>query len=280
MRFPESLASPALALALAAVAAVAMAAPPAMTPQAARAEVEQRLKEQLPGVPESSYALGAAAFDEELRRRIEENASAAQPIVEAGKRLWNRKFRDGRSLARCFPNGGRRIATAYPQYDPRLKVVVTLEMAINQCLKLHREPMLDVADAGTMGALVAYVRSLSSGRKVAVRVPGAAFAKFEEGRRLYHTRLGQRNFACASCHVQGAGRRYDGAMLSPAIGQATHFPVVAEGRAVTLHARIRRCLELMGAAPFAAGSEELNHLEYFLTYLANGEKLAPNAWRP
>ena len=38
----------------------------------------------------------------------------------------------------------------------------------------------------------------------------------------------------------------------------------------------------MGAAPFAAGSEELNNLEYFLTYLSNGlalqgQPLAPGA---
>ena len=36
----------------------------------------------------------------------------------------------------------------------------------------------------------------------------------------------------------------------------------------------------MGAAPFAAGSEELNHLEYFLTYLSNGLALKANPWRP
>jgi L-cysteine S-thiosulfotransferase len=35
----------------------------------------------------------------------------------------------------------------------------------------------------------------------------------------------------------------------------------------------------MGAAPFAPGSEELNHLEYFLAYLSNGLPLKANAWR-
>jgi len=36
----------------------------------------------------------------------------------------------------------------------------------------------------------------------------------------------------------------------------------------------------MGAAPFPAGSDELNHLEYFLTYLSNGQTLKANVWRP
>jgi sulfur-oxidizing protein SoxA len=68
--------------------------------------------------------------------------------------------------------------------------------------------------------------------------------------------------------------------LSPAIGQATHWPVIRGESVVTLQARIRECLELMGAAPFAAGSDELNHLEYFLTFLSNGLPLKANAWRP
>ena len=68
--------------------------------------------------------------------------------------------------------------------------------------------------------------------------------------------------------------------LSPAIGQATHWPILRGGVPVTLQARIRECLELMGAAPFPAGSDELNNLEYFLTYLSNGLPLRANPRRP
>lgn len=263
----------ATALALAAAASHA-------SHDAIKKDIAARLQAQLPALAPADYALGAAAFDLELRARVEENGAAAAAIVEAGQKLWNRKFRDGRTLAACFPNGGRRIAASYPQYDTRLKRVVTLEMAVNQCLKTHSEALYDPADPQTMGAATAYLRSLSNGMKLAVRVPAAAEERFEEGRRLYFTRMGQRNFACASCHIHGAGRRFTETPLSPAIGQATHWPVARDGSAVTLHARIRECLELMGAAPFAAGSEELNHLEYFLAYLSNGLPLKANAWRP
>ena len=85
--------------------------------------------------------------------------------------------------------------------------------------------------------------------------------------------------ACASCHVQAAGRRYAGTPLSPAIGQAVRWPFIRGAVPVTLQAQIRECLERMGAAPFAAGSEELNDLEYFLTYLSNGLPVKANAWR-
>ena len=272
MRFPSRLFIAFIALAFSAGAHAAA--------EQVRTQIAARLQPQLTGVAPADYALGAAAIDPELRAKVQENASAAAPVVEAGKALWARKFRNGRTLAACFPNGGRRVAATYPQYDSRVKRIVTLEMAVNQCLKANGEPLYDMADAQTMGAVMAYLRSLADGQKVAVRMPAAAEDRFESGRRLYFTRMGQRNFACASCHVQGAGKRYGNEVLSPAIGQASHWPLVRGGRAVTLQARIRECLELMGAAPFPAGADELNQLEYFLTYLSNGLTLRANAWRP
>ena len=269
MRFPSLAAGVLACAALSALAA----------PAGVKEEIAARLASQLPGVPVAEYALGAAAFDGDLREQLQQNAAAGAPVAEAGKKLWNAKFKDGRTLSGCFPNGGRRIAATYPQYDSKLKRVITLETAINQCLKAHNEPVYEPAEPATMGAVVAYLRLLADGRKVDVRVPAAAEARFEQGRRLYFTRMGQRNFACASCHVQGAGKRYGEVPLSPAIGQATHWPVIRGGQPMTLQARMRECLELMGAAAFPAGSEELNDLEYFLTYLSNGQVLKANAWR-
>jgi len=263
------------------LASLALAAPAhAAPPDDARNAIAAALRERLPELAPQDYALGAAAFDPELRRLGEENAGASAPVIEAGKALWTRKFKNGRTLSGCFPNGGQRVAALYPQFDPKLKRVITLEMAINQCLRSHKEDLYDHSDAKTMGAVTAYLRSLSNGQKVAVRVPGPAEERFEQGRRMYFSRVGQRNFACASCHVQGAGKRYGDTPLSPVVGQATHWPVIRKGEPIMLQERMRECLELMGAAPFPAGSDELNTLEYFLTYLSNGLPLAANPWRP
>jgi len=276
MRCPDPLRAALLAAALLAPVAALAAA------EQVRAELAARLKTTLPALVPADYALGSAAFDPELRAMgdANANAAAASGVLEEGKRIWQRKFKDGRTLSLCFPNGGRRIVGAYPQYDSRLKRVVTLETAINQCLKAHKEPLLDADDPRTMGAAVAYLRSLSDGQKVAVRVSAAAEARFQEGQRLYMTRMGQQNFACASCHVQGAGKRYADRALSPPPGQAVHGTVIRDGMAIGLQTRIRECLERMGAAPFAVGSEELNNIEYFLTYLSNGLTLKANPWRP
>ena len=237
MRFPRTIAALAMFAATACFAA----------PEAVRDEIARRLKEQLQDVPLADYPLGAAAFDAQLRERVLQNETAGAEAIAAGQKLCSAKFKDGRSLSGCFPNAGRRIAATYPQYDSKLKRVITLETAINQCLKSHNEAIYDATDPATMGAVLAYLRSLADGRKVAVRVPASAQERFEQGRRLYFTRLGQRNFACASCHVQGAGKRYGELPLSPAIGQASHWPVIRDG--VTLQARMRECLEWAPPSP-------------------------------
>jgi sulfur-oxidizing protein SoxA len=273
MRFPD-LRIPALAALLASCLCAAAA-----TPEAVKNDIASRLQAAWPAVRPADWVLGSAAFDEELRAQLEQNEAAGEAVVAAGKKAWERRFKNGRSLGACFPNGGRRVVGAYPLYDARAKRVVTLEIAINQCLKGHGEPVMEL-DSPAMAAVTAYLRSLSNGQKVAVRVPAAAQERFNQGQRLYVTRMGQRNYACASCHVQVAGKRYEETPLSPAIGQGTHWPLIRDGAAVTMQMRMRECLELMGAAPFPAGSEELNHLEYFLTYLSNGLPLKANAWRP
>jgi sulfur-oxidizing protein SoxA len=43
--------------------------------------------------------------------------------------------------------------------------------------------------------------------------------------------------------------------------------------------RYRRCLEQMRAPPLAAGSEELNNLEYFHSYLSKGLPLRASVYR-
>jgi sulfur-oxidizing protein SoxA len=255
-----------------ALAATALAA--SGSAEDVRKEIAARVEAQLAASAALAGAQPAPAGD------AAPSAPAGPSPLERGKALWTRKFKDGRTLASCYPNGGRRIASAYPLYDSRVKRVVTLEMSINQCLKVHKEPLLETSDAQTMGVLTAYLRSLAAGRKIAVRVPAAAESRFEQGRRLYFTRFGQRNFACASCHVQNAGRIYADQVLSGVVGQAARWPFIRNGQAVTLQMQIRDCLDRMGAAPFGPGSDEMNDLEYFLTYLSNGAALSPNTPRP
>lgn len=277
MRFPEPKILAALALA-AGLPLQALAGA-----ESVRIEIVSGIREQFPSLTPSELGSGSAAFDADRQALAERNTPApgAAEAIQAGKRIWNRKFANGRSLAGCFPNGGKRIAAVYPQYDRRVKRVVSLETAVNQCLKTHGEPLLDAGDPDGMGVVLAYLRSLSEGRKISVRVSSPqAEERFEEGRRLYFTRMGQRNFACASCHVNHAGRFLGDTAIPAPVGAAAQWPQLRDGRALTLQMRVRECLERMGAAPFPAGSDELAHLEYFLSYLSNGIPIRANVWRP
>jgi sulfur-oxidizing protein SoxA len=92
--------------------------------------------------------------------------------------------------------------------------------------------------------------------------------------------MGQQNYACASCHLRHAGKYFGDSAIPAPVGAATQWPHVRDGRPQTLQMRVRECLERMGASPFPAGSDELAHLEFFLTYLSNGLVIRPNAWRP
>jgi L-cysteine S-thiosulfotransferase len=277
MRFPERAAFAAIVLALAMPLAAFAGA------ESVRSDIVTRIREMHPSVAPADLASGPMAFDPALLAEAERNkpAPGAAEAIEAGRRIWTRKFANGRSLSGCFPNGGRRIAATYPQYDQRVKRLVTLETAINQCLKSHGQPLLDAGDPESMGVVLAYLRSLSEGQKIAIKVASPqAEARFEEGRRLYFTRMGQQNYACASCHLRHAGRFYGDAAIPAPVGAAVQWPYLRDGRPVTLQMRMRECLDRMGAAPFPAGSDELAHLEYFLSYLSNGMVLRPNAWRP
>ena len=90
-------------------------------------------------------------------------------------------------------------------------------------------------------------------------------AKYEAGKDLFFRRIGQLNAACAGCHVYNAGNIMRMEIISPALGQATHWPIFRGGEELmTFQGRFKRCMEQMRAVPYGFDSEEWNNLEYFL----------------
>lgn len=240
-------------------------------------------KEKFPEFPLDAYVDGALMLSRDAKSQFDTimEFPPFQGELDLGKTLWEKPFANGRRFADCFPDQGRNVAGNYPEYDATGDKVVTFEMAINRCLKQNGEPEFRYSDRSTMGILTAYARSLSDGMRVNIRVehPGA-LAKYEDGKRRYYQRAGQYNFACASCHMANAGRILRTEILSPALGQTTHWPVFRGGESLnTLQMRYRRCLEQMRAEPLLPGSEELNNLEYFHSYLSNGLPMQASVYR-
>jgi L-cysteine S-thiosulfotransferase len=244
------------------------------TPEQDRASIVSVVQKKFPGVPIEEWSLGGATFTPgtTVTPLGGSNATNTNDILAIGKRQWERKFANGKTFAACFPNGGKRIAATYPQVDAATREITTLEIAINNCLKLHNETPLTSKDALVMGALVAYLHSLSVGQKLTVRVTNpAARDRYDAGRRWFTKRIGERDMACASCHVLQAGQLVDGVGVSPAVGQVLSWPRVEPGGKIrSLHQQFQRCMARVGAEPFAPGSDEFNNLQYFLATLSNG----------
>lgn len=262
--------------------AVPASAPtPQMSPEQERLYLIQVLQKRLPGTNPGDWVVGGVAFEPGVQAipLTADNATNSADILAIGKKLWNRKFSDGKSLANCFPNGGRRVAAAYPQFDTATKQVVTFELAINRCLQLHRETPIDFANAAVIGPLSAYGKSLAEGQRLTVRVSGqSARDRYDAGKSWFQQRIGQQNMACASCHVLNAGGQYQNAGLAPAVGQAVSWPRIQPGGSIrTLQAQFQRCMQRTGAEPFAVGSDEFNNLEYYLAFMSNSLPLRPLA---
>jgi sulfur-oxidizing protein SoxA len=253
------------------------------SPEQDRAAFIALYKERFPAIPLENYVNGALMLSSDAKAQFDSimEFPPFQGDIDDGRSLWETPFGNGKTFSGCFPNGGRNVAGNYPYYDPGSDKVITFEMAVNRCRRDNGEAEYKYDDKRTMGAITAFARTLSDGMRVNVRVDGSgALKKYEQGKKLYFSRIGQYNFACASCHMANAGKILRTEILSPAVGQTTHWPVFRGGDKLnTLHMRYRRCMEQMRAAPFAAGSEELNNLEYFHSYLSNGLPMRASVYR-
>lgn len=253
------------------------------SPEQDRQHLIEVYKKELPNVKFDDYVHGALALNKDALEQYQ-SIMEMPPWLDAldqGKKLWETPFKNGKTYADCFPNGGKHVAGDYPQYDKKLKKVVTFDMALNLCREQNGEAPYDLSDVKTMGTLEAYARTLSDGMEMNIKVDGpGALAAYNKGRDLFYSRRGQLNFACATCHVGNAGKRVRVELLSPTIGQATHWPVFrGTGTLTTLQRRYQQCQKNVRAVPFKIGSEEYNDLEYFHSYMSNGLPLQAAVWR-
>ena len=253
------------------------------SPESDRQALTKYYTEKYPNIKIDDYVYGALAFDADSKSQYD--AIMEFPPFEAdidkGRKLWETPFKNGKTYADCLPNGGKQIAGNFPMFDDAAGKVVTLSDAINACRTANGEEAYKVADAKTMGLLTAYMRTLSDGMLMNIKVEGPkALAAYEDGKKSFYSRAGQLNFACSSCHVQNAGNRLRSELISPAIGQAVHWPVFRGGDSlVTLQGRYVGCYKSVRAISAPAGSTKLNNLEYFHSAISNGLPMKASVFR-
>lgn len=253
------------------------------SPESDRQEFIKYYTEKYPNVKVEEYVYGALAFDADSKAQYDAimEFPPFESQVEAGRKLWETPFKNGKTYADCLPNGGKQIAGNYPMFDEAKGKVVTLHDAINDCRTANGEEAFKVNDMKTMGALTAHMRTLSDGMLMNVKVEGPkAMAAYEDGKKTFFSRKGQLNFACATCHVQNAGSRLRSELISPAVGHAVHWPVFRGGdNLVTLQQRYQGCFSQVRAVPPPQGGTTMNNLEYFHSALSNGLPMQASVFR-
>ena len=265
-------------LLLVAVTAIATTA----TPLLSSASPEDDLKafrgyfmERFPNVPLEEFANGVYAIDAASREQWEaiEEFPPYEIAIEEGEELFNTPFKNGKTFASCFRNGGIGIKSDYPYFDTKSGKVKTIELEINECLEKNGEKPLKYKK-GKMASLSAYMAYTTRGQMIDIKIPHdqRALDAYNEGKVFYYARRGQLNMACAHCHVDNSGNKIRADLLSPALGHLSHFPVYRSkwGGLGTVHRRFGGCNKQVRAKPFKAQSDEYRNLEYFLTYMSNG----------
>ena len=233
-------------------------------------------KERFPNTQYEDYKNGVYSIDASAREQWEamEEFPPYELNVDRGEELFNQAFKNGNTYGSCFENDGIGIRQNYPYFDTGRNKVVTLEGALNDCRVKNGEKPLSYFKGKELAHVSAYMAYTSRGNKFNVQIPNTSEAlnAYEKGKKLYFTKKGQLNFSCADCHVYQTGTKLRADIPSPAIGHPTHFPVYRSGmgRLVTLHERFAGCLNRIRAKSFKGGSDELNNLEFFTTFMSNG----------
>jgi len=196
-----------------------------------------------------------------------------EELVEQGEAIYE----DNEALQKCFPDVT--VAGDYPYYDDTKKEVISLTGAINTCLvDAGQKPWNE--KKGKMAFFQSYIASQTTEaeKKVNIQINSAdAAAAYERGKEFYYTQRGYLKLSCATCHVQGAGKRVRNESLSQFAGQTTHFPVYRlkwgkdkiEDGLGTLERRMQGCIKDQGQVPPKPSSQTMKELLYFMAYMSN-----------
>lgn len=231
-------------------------------------------RKKFPDLPWVEFSNGMYAMDKVLRQNWEqiEEFPPYDPIVSEGEKRWNTPFANGKTYADCFGQPG--VVYEYPKWDRVTGMVVTVPVAINQCRESQGEKPLKYGKAEIL-AVHSYMAYQSRGKLTRVVVPKddpRALAAYQEGKAFYFARRGQLNMSCYHCHFDTAGMKIRANMLSPALGQTSHWPTYRSkwGGIGGIHRRYRGCNKQIRAKPYALQSENYRNLEYFHTHMSNG----------
>ncbi len=126
----------------AALAVVTLAGTPALgaaadkvDPVADAKAFQKFFTDKFPKVKLEDFVNGPYSMNEDLHRQWQEKEQFPpyEFSLEMGKEQFSKPFKNGKTYADCFPNGGIGIRQNYPYFDEKEGKVITLELALNRC---------------------------------------------------------------------------------------------------------------------------------------------------
>jgi len=190
--------------------------------------------------------------------------------VERGAALWRAA---PAPCAGCHGDAAasmKGVATRHPQWSASAGRVVDVEDRVNAC-RVERQHLSPLArESEDLLALTAFVATQSRGLPIIVDVDGPARPAFLRAQSFYTERRGQMNLACASCHVDNAGKRLLAETISEGHGNAYPAYRLEWQNVGSLQRRLRACLFGVRAELPPEGSPVLTELELYLGWRARG----------
>jgi L-cysteine S-thiosulfotransferase len=178
--------------------------------------------------------------------------------IERGQTLWQ---------AQCISCHGdiasvKSSVTTFPKLNADNKLV-NLEDHIEK----HKQVKLS---SDEVLALSAALHDAAKGERIQVK---AIAPHYQNGERLWNTRMGRINLACMHCHDQKVGANMRADVVSQ--GHPTGFPIyrLTWQNLGSIDRRLRACYSGVQAPLPLAGAPELRDLELFLKVRANGMML-------
>ncbi len=196
--------------------------------------------------------------------------------LEKGEKLFKFWAKREPSFRTCLGEGKtdlKGLAASYPKYDPKLKKIMTVESRVEHCAKTALwENFKQGSPANNQISL--YFKSLSAYTPIKVDTGSAEImAAYQRGEKLFYAKVGQYNFACASCHTSSGllGQRFRGQVPTSPFGDAAHFPTYRTGLGdiESLQQRFMRCNLQARTKALPPGDPAYTDLEVFYTVLSN-----------
>ncbi|HXF66585.1 MAG TPA: sulfur oxidation c-type cytochrome SoxA [Burkholderiales bacterium] len=228
---------------------------------------------------------GIEFASEDIRKlQADDFANPGMLWVVRGEKLWSEAAGErAKSCASCHGEAAasmKGVAVRYPRVDAGTARLVNLEGRINLCRTRNQGAPPFEYESDELLALAAYLAYQSRGLVLAVAPDAQSRRRFERGRDLYHTRIGQMNLSCAHCHDRNWGKQLGPETITQGHGNAYPAYRLEWQRLGSLARRIRSCFYGVRAAMPPYGAAELLDLELYIAWRGSGLALeAPGVRR-